>query len=249
MRKIKSAISFRWRAFRFFFTGKISFSCFFEQLFPRSRRSQKNTSLKMFGKRFDMPIVDIGPFIELIHQIVEKDQYHTGLIKSGDVVVDAGANTGVFSIFVAEKNPDVTISAFEPTPETFSMLQKNTEQYPNVKCFNFALGEKNEKSSIVVTGRGGEANYIGEGGVPIEIKTIDSLSIPMNFLKMDVEGYEANIIIGASETIKKYKPVVAMSAYHKPNDKTELPALLNSIIPYNCELRHDCEEDFICKAK
>jgi hypothetical protein len=40
-----------------------------------------------------------------------------------------------------------------------------------------------------------------------------------------------------------------MSAYHKPNDPVELPKLLNSIAPYDCELRHDCEEDLICKPK
>ena len=71
----------------------------------------------------------------------------------------------------------------------------------------------------------------------------------MNFLKMDTEGYEANILKGAAETIKKYKPIIAMSAYHKPNDKKELPELLNGITPYDCEFRQDCEENLICKPK
>lgn len=79
------------------------------------------------------------------------------------------------------------------------------------------------------------------------MKTIDSMNTRVDFVKIDAEGYEANILKGAAETIRKYKPVVVMSADHKPNDKTELPAIMNSVTPYNCELRHDCEENFICK--
>jgi len=69
----------------------------------------------------------------------------------------------------------------------------------------------------------------------------------MDFLKIDTEGYEAEILKGAAGTIKKYKPVLALSAYHKPNDKKELPELVNSIAPYDCELLGG--EDLICKPK
>ena len=83
---------------------------------------------------------------------------------------------------------------------------------------------------------------------PISIVTLDSLNLPkVDFIKIDTEGYEAPILRGARETIKRCRPIISMSAYHNPNDKTELPALLNSITPYRCELHRGSEEDFICK--
>jgi hypothetical protein len=45
------------------------------------------------------------------------------------------------------------------------------------------------------------------------------------------EGYEANILRGARETIMAHKPVVAMSAYHHPHDKDELPEIMMEIDP------------------
>jgi hypothetical protein len=54
---------------------------------------------------------------------------------------------------------------------------------------------------------------------------------------------------GARETIKEWKPIIAMSAYHNPNDKKDLPDLLRSICPdYVCELHDDNEEDLICRV-
>lgn len=185
----------------------------------------------------------------LEYQIIKCNQYHIELIKDNSAIVDAGANLGVFSIFVAKKHPNCTIYAFEPTPRMFAVLKKNTKKYPNIRCFNYALGNENKTVKIVEVNYNTGSNHISDHGIPVQMKTIDSLDIPMDFLRMDVEGYEANVLRGAAETIKKHHPIIAMSAYHKPEDKTELPKILNQIAPYDCELRHDCEEDFICKPK
>jgi FkbM family methyltransferase len=210
-------------------------------MFPKSfNLDGREQSVIFFGKRF---FVDgLRDFIGLAEEIVTSNQYHVELAYGS--IVDAGANIGIFSAFAAHLHPDATILSFEPDPSAFALLSKNLLGYPNVKVFNFALGNENKE---VLLEEGRTCSHIAENGIPVELKTIDSLEIPMNFLKMDVEGYEANIIRGASETIKKYKPIIVMSAYHKPNDKTELPAVLNSVASYDCELRHDCEEDFVCK--
>lgn len=182
--------------------------------------------------------------------IMAMNQYRVDLIKDGDVVVDGGAFHGVFSIFVAEQRPRSTIYAFEPTPSTFKVLRAATKKYPNIKCFNYALGNENKMTSIVEIRAGkGCANYIGEGGTPIEMRTIDSFGIPMNFLKMDAEASEGIILKGAADTIKKHRPIIAMSAYHKPGDRTELPEILNAIAPYDCALQDNGEEDFVCRPR
>ncbi len=234
MKHIKARIM----AWGWFFDGKLTFFQTLGMMFPQIWRPK---SLRGH-----------------IFQIITQNQYHVELIKPNAAVVDAGANIGVFSVFAAQKHPDCTIYAFEPTPKTFDVLRENTKNYLNIKCFNCVLGDFNGTASLVRVPRSDRAasiecrgledgNYIGHGGTPVPMKTIDSLDIPMDFLKMDVEGSEANVLKGAAETIKKNKPIIAMSAYHRNTDKVELPLVLNSIAPYHCELRHDAEEDFICK--
>jgi FkbM family methyltransferase len=226
----------------------ISFTPIFFLMLPAFLRPRTALKVRLYDHPFCVPRGDLAGFGAMLQQIIVADQYHTNLLKDTDSVVDAGANMGIFSVFVAHNHPRCKVYAFEPTPATVDVLKENTKYYPNVKVFGCGLGEKSRAASLVIV-EDGTGNYIGEGGIPVEIKAIDDLNIPMNFLKMDTEGYEANILKGAAETIKKYKPIVAMSAYHRPNDKTELPALLNSIAPYDCELRHDCEYDLICKPK
>lgn len=248
MGKIKSFLLRRWEVVYCFFKGNISFPQMLSALPPLALRTSKLRSVSVFGKPFLIPSY-IGDFTALAWQIIYKNQYHIELIKDGDIVVDGGANVGMFSVVVARAYPSAIIYAFEPTPATFKILLENIKPYPNVKAFNCALGETNGMTSIIQEGSFGEGSHVGEGGIPIEAKTVDSLGIPMNFLKMDVEGYEGNVLRGAVETIKKNNPIIAMSAYHKPNDKTELPAIVNAIAPYDCELHYDAEEDFICKPQ
>jgi len=249
MYNIYESIRARVRAAKWFLGGRISLSqslCLSAPAFLKPNIKGKSTVVKFLGNPFTIPNWEVSDFMDMREQIISANQYHIELIKDGDIVVDAGANMGVFSIFVATTYPHCTIYAFEPAPNTFMALSQNTKYYPNIKVFNCGLGEEEKKASILVSDHTG-ANYVGEGGVPIDIKTIDGLNLRVDFLKMDTEGYEANILQGAKTTIKKWKPVIAMSAYHKPNDAKELPALLNSITSYNCELKHDSEADLICK--
>lgn len=185
--------------------------------------------------------------------IITLNQYRVDLIKDNATVVDVGASRGVFTELVAQKHPNATIYAFEPTLRSFNSLKENTKNYPNVKCFNCALGDTNGTVKFMDIGidENGvdhcEANYISEVGIPCDIKTIDSFNIPINFLKIDAEGHEAKILLGATETIRKYKPIIVMSAYHRFHDPIDLPRVLNSICPYTCELVKRGDLDLICR--
>lgn len=242
---------------KLFIKGKLSFSLFLFSVLPAFMYLKMDTTkpFNLFGKPFIVPKGEKQDItlLNFIHQIIGHNQYRIELIKKDGVVIDAGANMGVFSIMVAANYPNVIIYAFEPVPATFEILRENTKYYPNIKIFNCGLGEKEKTASLVMTGHSSSC-YITENPtdkeyITMDIKTVDDFNLPVSFIKMDTEGYEANIIEGASETIKKYKPTFVMSAYHKPNDEKTLPALLHNIIPYDCELRFDCEKDLTCKPR
>jgi FkbM family methyltransferase len=67
-----------------------------------------------------------------------------------------------------------------------------------------------------------------EDSVQIATNSIDNVlhGEKATFIKMDIEGYELNAIMGARETIAKYKPRLAISIYHKPQDIIEIPKIL-----------------------
>lgn len=248
MKNLVNAIKVRVIYCRLLLGGNLSFSLATFLILPSLIRPDINKikSFSLYGKPIVVPKGEGSLLTSLIHQIIGLNQYHVELIKKRGTVVDAGANIGIFSIFAAIKHKDSTIYAFEPAPLTFEVLKENTKYYNNIKAFSSGLGEKEKKSFVIITDHS-SANHIGESGIPVDIKTIDGFNIPVNFIKIDAEGYEANILDGATETIRKNRPVVVMSAYHKPNDKIELPKLINNITPYNCELRCDYEEDFVCR--
>ena len=65
---------------------------------------------------------------------------------------------------------------------------------------------------------------------------------------MDTEGFEENVLLGANKTISKFKPVLSLSAYHKPTDKDRLPKIIKSIREdYKITLNHSGEETFYCE--
>jgi len=265
---------------RGFLKGKLSFKETISFLLPGRMSSNRQElwarllvdyinpdgSVNLFGQPFFVPHKNYGDLVVLIQQIINDDQYHTKrFLRKDSVIIDGGANMGIFCIFVAHLEPSATIYAFEPAPETVETLRKNTQTYPQIKVVPLGLGDETTTRDFQTYNDSSVSNhFISEGfNVPgtevssISITTIDefmkehpqkSPSVSkVDFIKLDTEGYEANILKGAAETIKQWKPVVAMSAYHRPNDKVELPNLLLSLdAHYKCEMHADNEEDLIC---
>ncbi|SMF43156.1 methyltransferase, FkbM family [Azospirillum oryzae] len=131
------------------------------------------------------------------------------LIKTGDVVIDVGANIGDHTIAYLEAVGDEgTVYAFEPQPEAYECLIRNCGDRPTFFCAA-ALDQRKEVSINLLDNRG--ASFIVEGSGGISGFPIDDLEIDkVDLIKIDVEGAELKVLSGASRTISRCKPKIVI---------------------------------------
>jgi FkbM family methyltransferase len=134
--------------------------------------------------------------------------------KSG-VLLDVGANLGCFSLTLARIRPDCIVHSFEPSPETFIRLKANMarNQKSNVKIHQLALGKEighlqfvNDQSSPGTNHLVAQTEVIAGSTIEVEVSTIDQFletdgAPDVAFLKIDVEGFEADVLRGAAHTL------------------------------------------------
>ncbi|KAB7763579.1 hypothetical protein CEK68_15370 [Xanthomonas sp. LMG 12461] len=148
------------------------------------------------------------------------------LVEADDVVADIGANIGLTALLfsgLARKT-----YAFEPTPSTYRILRENLarNQCGNIEAFNFGLGMKQETLAITFAATNRSGGYVSDkirpkdGHVTEEIR-IDQLDHffatkdpSPNFLKIDVEGFEMNVIRGGLSFLATRRPTVVMEMNH-----------------------------------
>jgi len=107
----------------------------------------------------------------------------------------------------------VPVHAFEPTPETYRILEQRFRKKPNVHCYMKGLGRKECSAFLRLHYGSGHNSLVFKGQdfsrriVKIQIKTLDSFKFHnVGLIKIDTEGYEIPILEGAEETIKEWKP-------------------------------------------
>lgn len=127
-------------------------------------------------------------------------------------IFDVGGNFGQTALLFASAFPAATIFTFEPVPESFRLLQKAVDQNSRIKPFNVALGEAPGSTTMNLTQSAGTntlrpiANV--RDSITIPVDTIDSFVAAnsvgtIDLLKIDVEGYELQVLRGAEEILKR----------------------------------------------
>lgn len=132
-------------------------------------------------------------------------------------MVDVGAQSGLYTLF-AKHFPNLHIHAFEPFPDSMKALKENIKlnNITNVTTYDFGVSDKCGEYVLNTSRHHNGLHTMGTNPlrfndvVPISIKTttIDSLNIDVDFIKIDTEGWEYNILKGAEETIKRCKPLM-----------------------------------------
>jgi len=143
-------------------------------------------------------------------------------LKSKRTYIDIGAYIGETSLpFLDEFD---TVIAFEPNPNSFNILKENKK----IQTYNIALGKEEHKTNLIVpTGQPASdgsiairrnLNWIGDI-FEVEVKRLDDFNFTdVDFIKIDVEEGEQEVIMGSLETIKKYEPVIMFENKRNEND-------------------------------
>jgi len=134
------------------------------------------------------------------------------------VIFDVGAHFGEYATALIENLKEADIYCFEPGKKTFQSLSENLENYNNVKLFNYGFGEREEEVTLFADSEtSGSASvyencfdHIGLPSKPIDtihLKSLDkfckeNMIEHINFLKLDVEGHEYRVLLGAKELIE-----------------------------------------------
>jgi FkbM family methyltransferase len=158
-------------------------------------------------------------------------------------ILDIGANIGCTAL--AFSSMAETVHAFEPSPSTYALLATNTAVAPNVVTHNYGLGAKNGSFELTFAPNNRSGGYVsdqmkaseGHTVEKIVVKKLDGMLRSLNlrsvdFVKIDVEGFEASVIKGAAKMLKKYKPAVAMELNHwclNAFQRTSVPDFLDAM--------------------
>lgn len=171
-----------------------------------------------------------------------------------EVYIDGGvldlSNTLEFIEWCGGEYDDVY--AFEPDENNYKKcietIQNNQLLDENrVHLFQAALWERDE--DLVFQGGESGSSKVNDGGnSAVQGRSIDSVlqGGRVTFIKLDIEGAEMNALIGAQESIRKWKPRLAICIYHRPEDPIEIPLYIHGLVPeYKMYIRHYAT----CKAE
>jgi FkbM family methyltransferase len=157
------------------------------------------------------------------------------LVKPGDMVVEVGANLGAHTVLLARlAGASGAVLAFEPQPILFQVLCANLvlNQITNVVAEQKGLGRKPGFAHIPVLDYGANLNFGGLSldmvteGERVPVQILDSYRLHQcAFIKIDVEGMEAQVLEGAAETLHRLRPVLYVE-----NDRREKSAELIKLL-------------------
>lgn len=174
-----------------------------------------------------------------LHQVVAETfdpsdwhcyQYEKTPVLAGDTVVDAGCAEGLFALAVARRCRRLFL--IEPNPAFIESLQRTFSNFlpGTVEIMPFALGQDAHRARLDNQSIGSRINENGEQIV--EVRPLDDLlnDCPVvSFIKIDVEGFEQQVLAGARRTIKRHRPRMAIACYHEDNDYQEMIRLVKSL--------------------
>lgn len=164
-------------------------------------------------------------------------------VQPGDVVLDCGANVGVYTR-AALRAGAAKVVAIEPLPQNIECLRRNFA--PEIARGEVVLYPKGvwDCDSVLTLhfdpDETAAATFLdpwmpASRAVEVPLTTIDKLAAELaldrvDIIKMDIEGAEPRALKGATAVLRQFRPGLAISAYHRPEDPVEIPATVTGAL-------------------
>jgi FkbM family methyltransferase len=138
------------------------------------------------------------------------------ILRNGAVVVDAGANIGIYSEFLSRcVGPNGIVHSFEPSPDNFQRLCSATRKLRNVRPCAAAIGEHCGETMLYISDKLNVDHraYGGDGArraVQVQMVALDDYFKPgerVDLLKFDIQGYELHALRGAKRIIRENEDI------------------------------------------
>lgn len=186
-------------------------------LAARAKLAPSSTRVSVYppGARHPFHVRITDSDVNTYRKIFIGHEYDLALGRDPQVIIDAGANIGVASVYFALKYPKARLFAIEPEPANFELLQENVSGYPNITAIHAALWQESGQIDLVDPGIGAWGFQVGSDTSPNgrRIGTTRAISVDeilgthqlkrVDILKIDIEGAEKEVFRNASAWIDK----------------------------------------------
>lgn len=177
-------------------------------------------------------VITLADFSSLqIFQEIWRRQIYTGRYpkrwEEPRVIVDIGANIGIFALFATKKWPLARVLAYEPAPENVVRFERNIRlSHASQICFHpFAVAGTKGRTTLFLKGEPGWHSFWNEGArsaVCVEATTLEAIlaevgSPTIDLLKIDCEGAEYDVLRGRGQLLVENVRFIAME-YHERED-------------------------------
>lgn len=148
--------------------------------------------------------------------------------------LDVGANAGMSALSIFTLKPNAKVISFEPNPINYPYLDKLVDKFSDFQYMPVGLGDKSTSIDFyypIYNGKKmttlGSCNYAQAKGwlntntvywfdanklevekITVEIKTLDSFQLKPEFIKIDVEGFEYEVLLGSQKTLENHRPIL-----------------------------------------
>lgn len=180
----------------------------------------------------------------LFLDLAEQNRRIYGTLRKGDVVLDCGANIGLFTKKALQDGASLVV-AIEPAPENLECLRRNLKaeiEQKRVIVVPKGVWNKDDVLTMHIDPANSAANSFVRQSSPnathvkLPLTTVDKIVSELSlekidFMKMDIEGAERQALEGARQTIQKFRPRMSLCVYHLGDDPVVIPQLVQQIRP------------------
>ena len=242
---------------RLYVEKELDFGVFWYNFFKIMKRGNASKLLRFrvqkYGYEFYCRLNKDDFKLMAVHEDEILDQFDP---KPGDTVVDVGAHIGLYSLIAAKRvGPSGKVIAIEPDPENCSLLQRNVElnKLTNVTILERAAFSSNSKLKLYLPGK--ERGFtklstlmanraVTENFLEIDATTLDYLMVmqgiaQVNWVKIDVEGAELEVLKGAAVTLSESKDVALLIEVHNVSNMDLYSAIVEFLQLYDFDIKFE----------